>query len=164
MSNWRGEPYKQTVPGGHMFAVTSDGCIHDFAYEDDYHNGPYCYACDGDFCQHCETDLYQQTCGGVAEIIAEQALFSYEVTGGATIPIGVEAVGPRVYSNALPCTVVEAGRHALQCAWCGQDVWPTAARIFKYANGNYCPESSVSTHIVESGRRRWFWDQGGPIR
>lgn len=93
MSNWRGELYKQTVPGGHMFAVTSDGYIHDFAYEYDYHNGPYCYACDGGFCQHCETDLYQQTCDGVAEILSEQALFRLEDAGGAVTPLGVDENG-----------------------------------------------------------------------
>lgn len=146
MSNWRGEPYKQTAPGGHMFAVTSDGCIHDFAYEDDYHNGPYCYACDGDFCQHCETDVYEQVCADVAEIIAEQALFSYEVTGGATIPIGVD----------------ENGKHVLECYWCWADVEAVGPRV--YSNALPCTVGEQGRHDVLPVQRKWFWDQGGPIR
>lgn len=106
----------------------------------------------------------------------------------------VEAVGPRVYSNAFLCPEVEQGRHGVlpgQRKWFWDQMGPIDTpfpweedaesgrhalrcaaceqdvwvdRYRIYKNNAICRVSIIGTHYIRRANRAWFWDQGGPIR
>lgn len=85
--HWSGEPYEQTVPGGHMFSLGMDGEVDEWVREDDHCNGPGCVACDRTWCHHCSSGVYQELCPAVEEILDELALFDVP---GVEMPKGVD--------------------------------------------------------------------------
>jgi hypothetical protein len=48
---------------GHTWRTRSDGItVHDFAYDDENHNGPRCVTCGFYFCEHCHNFVCPQDC------------------------------------------------------------------------------------------------------
>jgi DNA primase catalytic subunit len=49
---------------GHKWLKDEDGEVNMWVLDMDYHNGPYCEACEQSFCEHCEDNMYPK-CEGV---------------------------------------------------------------------------------------------------
>ena len=53
---------KALVPMGHEFYLDKWGGVDIFFMESGYHNGPGCSLCDDLWCEHCEPEVYTETC------------------------------------------------------------------------------------------------------
>ncbi|WP_156366599.1 hypothetical protein [Microbacterium sp. No. 7] len=70
------------VPGGHVFETDKNGHVDTWAWEEGYHNGPFCVNCGEGICEHCNRDVYTEQC----DIVHGDVITVYESTGGSADP------------------------------------------------------------------------------